>query len=249
MEKYDSKFFKDIQSGSLNSAREIAPFLLKNLKINSIIDLGCGCGTWLKAFEELGVKEVFGIDGTNSNESLVINKKNYKIYDLTKKISLNKKYDLAISLEVAEHLSERDGETLINSLTSCSDIILFSASIPHQGGGTNHINEQWPSYWEKKFNHFGYIAIDCIRLNFWENENVDPWYYQNTVLYVKKNKIILNHFLEEELKKTKSPIPSLVSPIIFLTLQKKFDVFRNILPKFLKRNFVIKKIFKKLGKF
>jgi len=86
-------------------------------------------------------------------------------------------------------------------------------------------------------------------LNFWENENVDPWYYQNTVLYVKKNKIILNHFLEEELKKTKSPIPSLVSPIIFLTLQKKFDVFRNILPKFLKRNFVIKKIFKKLGKF
>ncbi len=247
-ENYDSEFFKNLKKGSLNSAKEIVPFLLKNLKINSVIDIGCGCGTWLKIFEDMGVKDITGVDGTNSNESLVINQKNLIIHnlnDLIKSFKPIKKYDIALSLEVAEHLNKEAGDALVKSLTSCSDIVLFSASIPDQGGGTNHVNEQWPDYWEKRFRKEGFVAIDAIRLNFWGNENVEPWYYQNTILYVRKGKIKSNSFLKKELEKTKSPIPSLVSPIIFITLQKKFNVVRKIFPNFIKRSSIIKAIFKK----
>ena len=64
---------------------------------------------------------------------------------------LERKFDLAISLEVAEHLKSSSSEDFVQSLTTLAPMILFSAAIPHQGG-LHHINEQWLEYWGDLFN-------------------------------------------------------------------------------------------------
>ena len=59
---------------------------------------------------------------------------------------MNRKFDLVLSLEVAEHLPSECAEAFVESLVNLGPVILFSAAIPYQGG-ENHVNEQWPEYW------------------------------------------------------------------------------------------------------
>ena len=44
---------------------------------------------------------------------------------------------------------------LVATITKHGDAVLFSAAIPGQGG-QDHLNEQWPEYWQKKFEVNGY---------------------------------------------------------------------------------------------
>ncbi len=99
-----------------------------------------------------------------------------------------KKYDLVESLEVAEHLSPSRADSFVEELTKLGDVILFSAAITGQGG-VNHINEQMPSYWAKKFLRLGYVGIDCIRPQIWNNKQVEVWYRQNIFIYANSKEL------------------------------------------------------------
>jgi hypothetical protein len=156
------------------------------LKPHSLIDFGCGNGTWIKAFASLGVNELLGIDGDYvKKENLLIDPKFFRPYDLSKKFRTPKKYDLAISLEVAEHLEKKYAEQFIENIINHSDIILFSAATPGQGG-VEHLNEQQISYWAEKFFNHGYIPFDFIRKKLKDFKNIEPWYLYNTLLYIKE---------------------------------------------------------------
>jgi SAM-dependent methyltransferase len=168
------------------SADEIVPYLISLFKPESVIDVGCGLGTWLAVFKKLGVKEIFGIDESEYTDEMLIKRDEFKCTDLAKEIEVNKKFDLALCLEVAEHISETYSNTFISSLTSLSDTIIFSAAIPNQGG-QGHVNEQWLEYWKEKFETRGYRAYDIIRTRFWQNENVNWWYRQNIFILSKKD--------------------------------------------------------------
>ena len=102
--------------------------------------------------------------------------------DLTQRIDVNRRFDLAICLEVAEHLPRQSAELLVTSLCAFSDAVLFSAASPGQGG-THHINEQWPNYWAELFSRRNFGGVDCLRPLLWENEAVAPYYRQNIILY------------------------------------------------------------------
>ncbi len=128
--------------------------------------------------------------------------------DLTKPLKLKEKFDLAISLEVAEHLPEKSAEIFIDSLTGLSDIILFSAAIPYQRG-TNHINEQFPEYWIDKFKKRNYLVIDCIRKKIWNNPKVYFFYSQNILLFIKKECLRKNAKLRGRYEKNKDNMGSL----------------------------------------
>jgi hypothetical protein len=187
---YNNEFYLNQSNGSYNSAKIVLEKALIILpKIMSAVDFGCGVGTWLAALQEIGVKEIKGYDGPWVNkEMLMIPIECFAEIELDKGIFVDKKYDLALSLEVAEHLSHNSAELFIKSITRASDIILFSAAIPFQGS-TNHINEQWPDYWNKIFNKNGYIAIDILREHIWNEVKVKWWYRQNIILFVKQEKI------------------------------------------------------------
>jgi hypothetical protein len=157
-------------------------------EIDSAIDFGCGVGTWLAGLQSCGVKEIRGLDGAwVRKEFLVIPPECFTETDLDGEIRLDRKYDLAVSVEVAEHLQEKSAKNFVKALTDASDIILFSAAIPFQGG-TGHVNEQWPAYWNRLFNENGFIAVDCLRKRLWNRMDMLEFHRQNIMLFVRENR-------------------------------------------------------------
>jgi SAM-dependent methyltransferase len=168
-----------------SAANIILPIVFQFMQPQSIIDIGCGTGTWLYAATQLGIEDVLGVDGYNVDKSkLLIPDDRFLSHDLRTDFKLNKKFDLAICLEVGEHLDEKNSDVLIKTIVEHADTVLFSAAIPFQGG-QNHCNEQPIDYWEKKFHHYGYKFYDVIRPFVWENKNVDWWYAQNSFIVSK----------------------------------------------------------------
>lgn len=185
---YDRDFYGTEKEYSRNSADILIPYILERLQCKTVVDFGCGVGECLNAVKNVegGAERVMGLDGEWVREHLEIEEREFYSCDLTKEIDLKEKYDLAISLEVAEHLPEKSARTYIANLVRHADIILFSAAIPHQGG-TYHVNEQYPSYWKNIFEEFGFSICDCIRNYFWNDERISGYYRQNMFLYCKSN--------------------------------------------------------------
>jgi SAM-dependent methyltransferase len=172
-----------------HAAEQILPFVFHKVKADAVIDFGCGTGTWLKIAKQLGAKKVLGIDGIHiDRKMLCIEDHEFLRHDLTFPLMISQKYDLAICLEVVEHLPEQAADHIVELITQSSDVVLFSAAIPGQGG-QSHINEQWPDYWNQKFRKNDFFPVDNLRQTFWDNEKIEWWYRQNILLYVKKNAI------------------------------------------------------------
>jgi len=168
------------------AASQILPILFEFYRPNSIIDVGCGLGNWIEVAKKLGINDIIGVDGNYVNRSLLkISEKEFVEMNLLESFDLGRKFDMAICLEVAEHLPKSSADILIESLTRHSDVILFSAAIPGQGG-QNHFNEQWPDYWQSKFEKNGFEMIDFFRPKIWNNKKIERWYRQNLFLVVKK---------------------------------------------------------------
>jgi SAM-dependent methyltransferase len=170
---------------NLKAPKAIVPIIMNQFKPKSVIDIGCGIGTWLSVFSDYGV-QIKGVDGNYVDKSLFhIREEDFHYADLEKdKLDHLGKYDIVINLEVAEHLNEVSSDLHVANLCSLSDVIIFSAALPGQGG-QNHINEQWLYYWTAKFNSKGYILKDIFRKNIWNDENIDWWYRQNIVVFQK----------------------------------------------------------------
>jgi SAM-dependent methyltransferase len=187
MPPYDQAFYAGQMDGSFTSAMEIVPIVMDLLPIRSVCDVGCGVGTWLAAFNSLGVADAVGLDGDYVDTAMLkIPATQFRPTDLGNPIKLERTFDLAISLEVAEHLAPSRADGFVKDITNLAPAVLFSAAIPRQGG-THHVNEQWQSWWAKKFEANGYVPCDVVRSKVWNNARVNFWYKQNTILYVRKN--------------------------------------------------------------
>ena len=185
MPPYSRSTYLDRHRRTVYSANAILSILRKQLPgIRSAVDIGCGVGTWLSVLRENGVSDVLGVDGGWVDPGLlVIPKEDFKQVELDKTdVRLPRKYDLAISLEVGEHLPPDRAERFVRSLTELSDCVLFSAAIPFQQG-KGHVNEQWPSYWARLFSARGYAAHDFIRPMIWNDAQIPFWYRQNILVF------------------------------------------------------------------
>ena len=174
------------RSSRRESASRIVPLLVELIEPKSVVDVGCGTGTWLAAFEDAGISDVLGIDTAGVGDSLEIPKTKFVIQDVSRPLAVSRTFDLALCLEVAEHLPPSSAGTLIASLTQLAPVIVFSAAIPFQGGN-HHVNEQWPDYWWKLFVEHDFVAIDCLRPRVWRYELDAWWYAQNMMLYVRED--------------------------------------------------------------
>jgi SAM-dependent methyltransferase len=184
---YNKKFWERRASGAEDSARACVPEILRLWPGNSIVDVGCGQGHWLREFMRLGIHDVIGIDGDYVLEQggLVIPAEKFVAHNLNERITLRRRFDLALCLEVAEHLSSRCAAGLVSALTELAPIVVFSAAIPGQGG-VGHINEQWPWYWENLFAERGFASLDPLRQVLWQNPRVASWYQQNLVVFASR---------------------------------------------------------------
>jgi SAM-dependent methyltransferase len=183
---YDSEFFAFVATESLRSARAVAPLVMDLLHPTSVVDIGCGVGAWLRAFVENGVSNITGIDGDYVDRgSLLIDTNDFIASDLSKPSVPEKRFDLALCIEVAEHLSESGGQNLVKRLTAAAPAVLFSAAIPGQGG-VHHINEQWLGYWRKSFEQLGWIITDPFRPKLFYDNRVAWYIRQNLVLFLNE---------------------------------------------------------------
>lgn len=200
---YSDDFYATMEQGSRSSAQQIVPLLISRYSPNSVVDVGCGTGPFASEFLNLGVSDIAGYEGDwMKNIPTLLPKKLYIYEDLTKPLTLTRKYDLCLCLEVAEHLEEFNARTLIETLTRLSAVIAFSAAIPLQGGN-HHVNEQWPSYWGKLFAEKNYFLDWDPRLSIWENSEIEGCYRQNLLIF------------SSNAEKSELKITSLVHPVLW----------------------------------
>jgi SAM-dependent methyltransferase len=185
---YKDNFHSYHLNESLNSAKAVIPEILKYLNFSTILDVGCGIGTWLTVLKEHN-KIIHGIDGHYVDKTkLLINSDQFTPYDLDYPFDLKKKFDVVLSLEVAEHIKPENAYSFISSLCLHSDIIIFSAAIPGQEG-TLHYNEQLNEYWVDMFNKSGFTGFDGIRHLIWNDKRISWWYRQNLLFFIRNNKV------------------------------------------------------------
>lgn len=176
---YDAAFFDTIREGIVRSAAALAPILATALAPaideHTVLDVGCGEGHWGAAMAEHGFIPK-GIDA-NPDRTVI----DVLDHDLEQPLPPMGRFDLALCLEVAEHLTPQRAPSFIAELCGLSDVIVFSAAIPGQGG-TGHLNEQWPAYWTGLFAESGYACSGALRWRVWEDERIENWYRQNLTI-------------------------------------------------------------------
>lgn len=185
IKEYNADFFADVNTRGLESAKTLVPFVLKTIEPKSVVDVGCGLGSWLAVIRDLGVTDVLGLDGDYVDRAkLEIPAEQFRACNLSQPPRLERTFDMALTLEVAEHLPPASADDFVEFLTRLAPVVVFSAAVPFQGG-TLHFNEQWPDYWAEKFARRNFVLIDAIRSTFWDEEAIDPMYVQNGFIYVR----------------------------------------------------------------
>jgi SAM-dependent methyltransferase len=180
---YPAGFYENRRAHTAHAARQILAVLPKGLRRDRVADIGCGTGTWLAAALATGSQYGFGIEGNWVTPAMLDDKRiEFRLQDLEQAFT-GPCVDLAISLEVAEHLSPERAQSFVADLVALAPAILFSAAIPGQGG-VGHLNERWQSYWAGLFAAHGYTAHDVIRPAIWTDDAIPAWYRQNTVIYL-----------------------------------------------------------------
>lgn len=216
MQPYTADYYRSLRDGARRSAEVVVPVVLRLGRPRSVVDVGCGVGTWLAVFRELGVEDICGVDGDYvDREQLEIPPSYFLPWDLTRPLRLGRRFDLAVSLEVAEHLPAECAEGFVGSLTDVAPLVLFSAAVPFQGG-QQHINEQWPAYWARLFAARGYLPVDCLRRRLWEDERVEWWYAQNVLLFAERDSLEARPNLRREYELAGGTAPALVHPKRYL---------------------------------
>lgn len=184
---YTAEFYEHLDQ----TTRYAACLMLGHLEnwvgpFGSVVDFGCGTGTWISVASQQGVQETLGIEGRWLDPKLaVVPEDQLLLTDLEDRVELPRRYDLAISLEVAEHLSAGRGASFVGDICAASDLVMFSAAVPGQGG-TRHVNERPQSYWCSMFSAFSYTCFDVMRPVIWDDAQIPFWYRQNTLLFAKR---------------------------------------------------------------
>lgn len=225
---YGRTFFESHRGASLESAKQIVPLLVEWIKPESVVDVGCGVGTWLSVFNGLGIKDTLGIDGDYvDRRMLLIPEASFMPLDLRQSVRLSRRFDLALTVEVAEHLPPECAQSFVQSLTSLADVVVFSAAVPGQGQDSGlHLNEQWPDYWAALFQEKGYVPIDCIRRRIWKNEQVCWWYAQNMLVYCKRQRI--GEYAHLSRGNGEDTEPTSVLPLVHPRLFRQYADFQEI---------------------
>jgi SAM-dependent methyltransferase len=223
MPAYDEQFHKQIEGSSYGSAKAVIGILSPMLRPASVVDVGCGTGTWLSVWGEHGVDDVLGIDGDYVDRAwLKIPHDRFMARDLNEPLSLGRTFDLAMTLEVAEHIAPERADQFVASMARLAPVVLFSAAIPHQGG-VHHVNEQWPGYWAGRFERHGYLAVDCVRPRIWGDDNVSVAYRQNILLFVRNDVLDRNDALRRERDTTRADQLTVVHPASYLGMVNRMN--------------------------
>jgi SAM-dependent methyltransferase len=212
VEQYSQDFYHDLDQTAGPSAAVVIPLILEYVHVDSVIDVGCGNGGWLAAFQAQGIERIWGVDGNWIDENLLqIPVDYFQRADLSLPLDVEGRFALSMSLEVTEHLPAERAPGFVKDLTRLAPVVLFSAAVPGQGG-LNHINEQWPAYWANLFAAHGYKPVDFLRWAVWNDPRVTWWYKQNLLMFASDEALAASPKLAEKAQASPAEPYAVVHP-------------------------------------
>lgn len=182
---YSGAFFTQLDDMQRTSYDVMASTIVEQFHPQSVVDVGSGSSALLAALRRRGVSTLLGFESSPDGVALGRRKGlDVRRRDLSTPFDLDPSFDLAICLEVAEHLPAQVADEFVRGLTSGPDLLLFSAATPGQGGA-GHINEQPHEYWIEKLAGRGFMLDEetttAIRAA-WTEAGVASWYCRNTMV-------------------------------------------------------------------
>ena len=179
------------RTSRLANARKCLKLIKSFMPLGDVVDFGCGIGAWLQAAHDLGATSILGIEGEWIRKTdTIIDQDHIRTADLAVKPPIFvKEFDLAMSVEVAEHLPEASADAFVAAMVSASTRILFSSAIPGQGGRGHH-NEQPLTYWLEKFWGRRYVPLEPIRPYIVNDRSIYWWLRQNLIMFVAYDELL-----------------------------------------------------------
>lgn len=228
---YSADFYNSVEQRAKSSAEVVLNYFFEYFdrdKFKRSIDFGCGSGAWTQALLEKSPTHVIGFDLKESIEIVSKRLQDYvntrldlRIIDFSSdRMKGMERGDLGICLEVAEHLDSSIALKLIEWISGTTNVILFSAATPGQGG-TGHINEQEHSYWLNQFRNHGFQVFDLIRPRMQNDGRCARFYALNIFVLVRQSVSLETYVIENRLTSLESTRLD-GNPIDYRTQLEKF---------------------------
>src|SRR4051812_7096911 len=158
---YGADFFSAIEPSSQAAAQRVLPLVFELVAPSSVVDVGCGAGVWLAEAGRLGVGDYLGVDGHTPAGSLRIDAGRFLRHDLATPLRLERRFDLVMCLEVAEHVEPQAADVLVDSLARLGPAVRVSAAVPQQSC-QHHVYEPQPRYRAGRFSARRPGALDPV---------------------------------------------------------------------------------------
>lgn len=169
-----------IYDSSLNNA--LISFFKKE-GVNSVVDLGCGTGSYAIKFKQEGLS-CDCYDGNPNTKEL----SNYvcEVLDLAQDSSLNKTYDCVLSLEVGEHIPKEFESVFLTNLAKHSNKLLILSWAVVGQGGRGHVNERNNDYIEQQISKLGFKR-NFDKEKVLRDQSTLRWFKNTIMVYEKEN--------------------------------------------------------------
>ena len=185
---YSPKYYQTlVEPYARKSVPQMAKSIVETFHPQSVIDIGCGSGALLVGLRKLGVRRLLGLDAAEAGLDIArargLDTRKFDI--VTDKLLYSACYDIAISMETAEHLPKKAADRYVELLCSLAPVVIFTAAHPGQGG-IGHLNEQPPEYWTELFKVHGFQPSHETAAAWqpvWRSAGVADFYTNNLMIF------------------------------------------------------------------
>lgn len=147
-------------------------WLVQDLGVKSVVDIGCGDGVAVRWFaERLGSEAVLGLDGIPQDDARIMHV-DFAERDPVADGSIRAHFDLAWSCEFLEHVEEQFLQNYM-SVFRLASLVAVTHATPGQAGW-HHVNCQPGAYWIERFADAGFTFLETATLIAREKASVNP---------------------------------------------------------------------------